>query len=137
MGGTEFPLILCLMCGFSALVDGAIYFPNGSLQGSSCQGIFLRPLPPMSCPHCETQSTPTFPGDSTRPAGRVYSDSFCVPALFWDPVHMEYCVNPQRVESLLSPVLWSSCAQNLLVFNAKCSRCPSCQCQTSGPENLM
>ena len=44
---------------------------------------------------------------------------------------MKTCVCLPNVESLFPPVLWSSCSQTSLAFNAKCSRGSSSQCQTS------
>ena len=47
--------------------------------------------------------------------------SYADTALCWVPVYMRTCVHPPRVEFLFHPALWSSCTQDLLVFNVKCS----------------
>ena len=48
-------------------MDGARFFQNGHLQGSSHQWLFPRLLPPMSFPQSKSQPLPVFPGNSPRP----------------------------------------------------------------------
>ena len=92
------------------------------------------------CPHSELQLTPTTPGDPPVPTGKS-SPGFCgVTALCWVPVHVKSCVHPLRVESLLPPVLWSSCTvggptdeQN----KTQCSGGSYSWCQTLRLEKLM
>ena len=59
----------------------------------------LGPLPPVSCPHSEPQPTSAFAGDPPRLISRSDPDSYGIPALPWDPVHIKPCVFPSRVES--------------------------------------
>ena len=49
---------LCLDWGFSALMNGARFFQNGSLQKSSCWWLFQGPKPPMSYPYSEPRPPP-------------------------------------------------------------------------------
>ena len=87
----------------------------------------------MSFPHNESQLPPVFPGKLPRSTGSSESDSYGTSTLFWDPVHIKTYVCPSRMDSLFPPILWSSCAQALLAFNAKCSS----QYQTPRHGNLM
>ena len=66
--------------------------------------------------------TPAFPVGPPRTAVRFDPDSHGDVALPWDPVHVKVCVHLLRMGSPFPPVLWSSCAQAPLAFNAKCSR---------------
>lgn len=92
----------------------------------------------MLCPHKEPQLPPAFLGFPPRPTGRSDPGSPGVPALPWDPVHMESHLCPPRVESLFPPVLWSSCTHiPTLAFNAKCSGGSFSQCQAPRLGNLM
>lgn len=62
-------------------------------------------------------------------AGWSGPDCNAVPALPWDPVHMQPCMHTLRLDSLFSPSLWSSCHQAMLAFNAPCSGLCSSHCQ--------
>ena len=73
-------------------------------------------LPPQ-----QATFTPVFPGDLPRTAVRFDPDSYGDFALPWDPVHVKICVCLLRMGSPFPPVLWSSCAQAPLAFNARCS----------------
>ena len=88
-------------------------------------------------PPNERQSPPVFPGDPPRTAVRSDPDSCGVSALPWDLVYMKDCVYLSRIRSLFLPVLWSSCAQVPLAFNAKCSGGSFSQCQIPRHGDLM
>ena len=106
-------------------------------RGPLANTYYLEPLPSVFCPLSEPQQPPAFPGDPPSPADRSDPDSYGVPALPWDPEHLKPCVHPLRMEYLFPTVLWSSCAQALLAFNAKCSGGSSSQYQTPSLGNLM
>ena len=72
-------------------------------------------------PSQQAAFTPVFPGCPPRTAVRFDPDSYGDLALPWDPVHVKVCVCLLRMRSLFPPVLWSSCAQAPLAFNARCS----------------
>ena len=87
--------VCCLTWGFSALMSGARFFQNGSLQGSSCQLLFLQ------------QDTTTLhsPKRPSKTTGGPDPDFCGVPAFPWDPVDRKPYVCPPTVESLSpSPV---------------------------------
>ena len=73
-------------------------------------------LPPQQPPF-----TPVFPGGPPRIAVWFDPDSYGDFALPWDPVHMKVCVHLLRMVFPFPSVLWSSCAQALLSFDARCS----------------
>ena len=73
-------------------------------------------------PSQQATFTPVFPGCPPRTAVRFDPDSYGDLALPWDPVHVKVCVHLLRMGSPFPPVLWSSCAQAPLAFNARCSR---------------
>ena len=127
--------ICCLSWGFSALMGGVWFFQNGHLWR-----VFADDYSQYHCLYCPSSTAshccPVFPGDPQRSAGRSDPDSCGVSALSWDPVYMKACVRPLRVEYLFPPVLWSCCAQALLVFSVSCSRVSTCQCQMPGLGNL-
>ena len=92
-------------------------------------GLFHQcPSPPPH--HSEPQPTPDSPGDSPRFVGTPSPGSYGVTALCWVSVYMKPCVCRPRVESLLPPVVRSSCIQALLAFKAKCFGDSSSGCQT-------
>ena len=66
--------------------------------------------------------TPVFPGCPPSTAVRFDPDTYGDLALPWDPVHVKVRVHLLRMGSPFPPVLWSSCTQAPLVFNARCSR---------------
>ena len=66
--------------------------------------------------------TPVFPGGPPRTAVRFDADSYGNFALPWDPVHIKICLYLLRMGSPFPPVLWSSCTQASLAFNARCSQ---------------
>ena len=88
-------------------------------------------------PSQQATFTPVFPGCPPRTAVRFDPDSYGDFALPWDPVHVKVCVHLLRMGSLFPPVLWSSCAQAPLAFNARCSRGSFSQCQIPTHESLM
>ena len=81
--------------------------------------------------------TPVFPGCPPRTAVRFDPDSYGDLALPWDPVHVKVHVHLLRMGSPFPPVLWSSCIQASLAFNARCSRGSFSQCQIPTCEGLM
>ena len=89
-------------------------------------------LPPQ-----QATFTPVFPGCPPRTAVRFDPDSLGDFALPWDSVHVKVCVRLLRMGSPFPPVLWSSCAQAPLTFNARCSRGSFSQCQIPTHESLM
>ena len=72
--------------------------------------------------------TPYFPRRSTRTAVRSNPYSYGAFALPWDPLHMNDRVHLLRMESPFPPVLWISCTQAPLAFNARCSGGSFSQC---------
>ena len=83
------------------------------------------------CPHSEPNSTHHPPGDSLSTAVRSAPGSYGVTVLLYILVHKKPCVCSPRGVSFL-PVLWSSCAEALLTFKARCSGGSSSWCQTPG-----
>ena len=73
-------------------------------------------------PSQQATFTPVFPGCPPRTAVRFDSDSYGDFALPWEPVHVKVCVHLLRMGSPFPPVLWCSCTQVPLAFNARCSR---------------
>ena len=88
-------------------------------------------------PSQQTTFTPVFPGCPPRTVVRFDPDSLGDFALPWDSVHVKVCVHILRMGSLFPPVLWSSCVQAPLAFNAKCSGGSFSQCQISTHGSLM
>ena len=88
-------------------------------------------------PSQQAAFTPVFPGCPPRTAVRFDPDSYGDFALPWDPVHVKVCVRLLRMGSPFPPVLWSSCTQAPLAFNARCSRGSFSQCQIPTRESLM
>ena len=88
-------------------------------------------------PSQQATFTPVFPGCPQRTAVRFDPDSYGDFALPWDPVHTKVCACLLRMGSPFSPVLWSSCAQDPLAFNARCSKGSFSQCQIPAHECLM
>jgi len=72
-------------------------------------------------PSQQATFTPVFPWCPPRTAVRFDLGSCGDLALPWDLVHMKVCVCLLRMGSPFPPVLWSSCAQAPLAFNARCS----------------
>ena len=71
-----------------------------------------------------------------RTAVRFDPDSHGDVALPWDPVHVKVRVHLLRMVSPFPPVLWSSCAQAPLAFNARCPGDSFFQYQIPGHEDL-
>ena len=88
-------------------------------------------------PSQQATFTPVFPGCPPRTAVRFDPDSYGDFALLWDPVPMKVCVHLLRMGSPFPPVLWISCTQAPLAFNARCSRGSFYQCQIPTFEGLM
>ena len=89
-------------------------------------------LPPQ-----QSTFTPVFPGCPPRTAVRFDPDSYGDFALPWNPVHVIICVCLTRMGSPFPPVLWSSCTQAPLAFNARYSRGSFSPCQIPTWESLM
>ena len=66
--------------------------------------------------------TPVFPGCPPRTAVRFDPGAYRDLTLPRDSVHMKVRVCLLQMGSPFPPVLWSSCAQAPLAFNARCSR---------------
>ena len=96
------------------------------------KSIASKVLPPK-----QATSTPVFPGCPPRTAVRFDPDYLGEFALPWDSVHVKVCVHLLRMGSPFPPVLWSSCAQAPLTFNARCSRGSFSLCQIPTREGLM
>ena len=149
MGGALFPpcwlfSLRCSSTGAYRLLGGTrSHLQNDSLLGSSCLWLFPGPLLPVSCPRSEPQPTPKsswdYPQHTPHRDPQIDSgwDSYRVTALPWDLVYMKYCVCSPRVESLFTPVLWSSFSQAPLAFKAKCHGGSCSWCQTPRLGNLM
>ena len=88
-------------------------------------------------PSQQATFTPVFPGCPPRTAVRFDPDSYGDFALPWDPVHVKVCVHLLRMGSPFPPVLWSSCTQAPLAFNARCSGGSFSQCQIPTRGSLM
>lgn len=84
-----------------------------------------------------SHSTPAFPGDPPKPAGMSYPNSNDVPSLPLDPLHMKPHLHSPRMEALFHTVLWKSCIQAQLAFNAKCSWGFSSWCMSPRLGNLL
>ena len=87
-------------------------------------------------PSQQATFTPVFPGGLQE----LQSGLTQIPMetdLPWGPVHVNICVHLLRMGSPFPPVLWSSCAQALLAFNARCSRGSFSQCRIPTRESLM
>ena len=88
-------------------------------------------------PSQQATFTPVFPGGPPRTAVSFDPDSYGVFALPLHPVHVKVCVCLLRMGSRFPPVLWNSCTQAPLAFNARCSRGSFSQCQIPTGEGLM
>ena len=91
----------------------------------------------MACPQSREQPPLAFPGDPLRPVGKSDPDSYRVPALPWDLVHMKPCVHSPVVESLCAPVHWTSCTQCPVELQCQILWGSSSQCQTPSLWNLL
>ena len=116
-------------------MSGTKLFPNGSLWEISHRWLFLVTSTSNILP--SEQATTDLSCPRRKTAGRSDPDSCGVPALPWDPVQVKPCAHPPKVESVFTPVLWSSCTQAWLTVNIKCSRGSSSQCQSPRLGNLM
>ena len=88
-------------------------------------------------PSQQATFTPVFPGCPPRTAVRFDADSYGDLALPWDPVHVKVHARLLRMGSPFPPVLWSSCAQAPLAFNARYSGGSYSQCQIPTRGSLM
>lgn len=118
--------ILCLLIGRALfpplfVVWLGLLIPDGWGQFFQTDGLWgahtdysLGPPPSVVLPRSELQSTPAFQGDPAAPTGTSDPDSYGVPALPWDPLHVKPCVCPLSAVSV-SAVLWSSYTQAALL----------------------
>ena len=103
----------------SWLMGGARLSQNGHLQREAWLLNIPESFASNVLPSQQATFTPGFPGCPPRTAVRFDSDSHGDFALPWDPVHMKVHVRLLRMGSPFPPVLWSSCAQAPLAFNAR------------------
>ena len=135
-----------------AVIPPGLLFALGLLSTDGWGQIFLKWPPPekgtaaeyslelclsMSFPHNKPHSPLLTPGCPPRTAVRFDPDSYGDLALPWDPVHVKVCVCLLRMGSPFPPVLWCSCSQAPLAFNARCSRGSFSQCQIQAHEGLL
>ena len=102
-------------------------------RGPHVNDYSLGPLASVSCPHCEPELTPISP---LRPTDRFRLDPYWVPAMLWNPVHVKSCMLSPIATSLFTSLLWNSCTQALLDFNAECSWISSSPCKIPRLDNL-
>jgi len=128
-----------------AVIPPRLLFAMGLLSANGWGQIFPKWPPPEECmlmdipksfasnalPPQEATFTPTFPGGPPRTAVRFDPDSYGDFALPWDRVHLKVCVCLLGMGSPFPSVLWSSCTQAALSFNASCSGGSFSQCQIS------
>ena len=119
------------------LTGGARFSQNGPLQRKALLLNIPQSFAFTVLPSQQSTFTPVFPGCPPRTAVRFDPDSYGDLTLPWAPVHMKVHVHLLRMGSLFPPVLWSSCTQAPLAFNAKCSRGSFSQCQIPTREGLM
>ena len=84
---------------------------------------------PNVLPSQQATFTRVFPGCPPRTAVRFNPDSYGDLTLPWGPVYMKVRVHLLRMRSPFPPVLWSSCAQGPVAFNARCSGGSFSDCQ--------
>ena len=119
------------------LMSGARFSQNGHLQRKAWLLNIPKSFASNVLPSQQATFTPVFPGCPPRTAVRFDPDSYGDFALPWDPVHVKVCVCLLRMGSPFPPVLWSSCTQAPLAFNARCSGGSFSQCQISKCGGLM
>ena len=120
------------------LTDGVARFSqNGHLQRKAWLLNIPKSFASNVLPPQQATFTPVFPGGPPRTAVRFDPDSSGDLALPWDPAHVKVCVCLLRMGSPIPPVLWSSCAQALLAFNARRSRGSFSQCRIPTGEGLL
>ena len=126
-----------------AVIPPGLLFGLGLLSADWCGQIFPKRPPPEkhrlmnipksfvsnAFPHHKPLSHPFFPECPIRTAVRSDQDSYGDFAFPWDPVHVKVCARLSGMGSPFPPVLWSSCTQAPLVFNARCSCGFFSQCQ--------
>ena len=103
------------------------WWPLGELMAINIPWSLHHQCP---CPHSEPRLCPASLGDPPWPTGTSSPGSRGITAFCWIPVHVKSCVCLPRMESLFSPVLWSSSTQVSLAFKAKCYGGSSSFCQT-------
>ena len=99
--------VCCLAWSFSVLMDGARLFQNGTTaaSGEITPMIILRTSASSVLPSQQATATPALPGNSPRSAGGPNPDSYGVPALPWDPVHVKPCaLSKSRISVSPSPM---------------------------------
>ena len=137
MGGAVIPPGLLFALGLLGADGWGQIFPKWPPPEKGTLLNIPKSLASNVLPSQQATFTPVFPGGPPRTAVRFDPDSYGDFALHWDPVHVKVCVCLLRMGSPFPPVLWSSCAQAPLAFNARCSRGSSSQCQIPAREGLM
>ena len=118
-----------LLFALGLLSGGATFSQNGHLQRKATAE-YSRELC-LQCPSLTTRHIPP------RTAVRFDLGSYGDLALPWDPVHVKVHVCLLRMGSPFPPVLWSSCTQAPLAFNARSSRSSFYHCQIPTGESFM
>ena len=111
----------CLAWGFSAAEGWGQIFPKLPPPEKGMLMDIPKSFASNALPPQQATFAPVFPGGPPRTAVRFDSDSYGDFALPWDPVHVKFHVCLLRMVSPFPPVLWSSCTQAPLAFNARCS----------------
>ena len=124
--------------GFSALTDrwGQI-FPKWPPPEKGTLLNIPESFASNDLPSQQATFTPLFPGGPPGTVVRFDPDSCGDFALPWDPVHVKVCVRLLGMGSLFPRVLWSSCTQAPLAFNARCFGGSFSQCQIPTRRSLM
>lgn len=98
--------------------------------GAHADEYSLGPLSQMFWLYSEIQTACISLGEPPRPRGGSATASYRVIYLSSDSTHVKYCVHLPKVEPLFPSVLWSSCTQASLTFDAKYFEGSFSQCQT-------
>ena len=137
MGGALFPPRSLFGLGLLSPGGWGQIFPKCLLLEEYMLMLIPKTIASNVLPPQPATVPPVCSGDPPRTAVRSDPDSCGVSALPWDLVYMKDCVYLSRIRSLFLPVLWSSCAQVPLAFNAKCSGGSFSQCQIPRHGDLM
>jgi len=118
-----------------AVIPPGLFFGLGLLSVEGWGQIFPKWPPPEKCmlmnipksfvsnvlPPQQATFTTVFAGYPPRTTVRFNPNSYGDFALPWDPTNVNFCVCLLIIGSPFPPVLWSSCTQAPLAFNARCS----------------
>lgn len=136
-GGAVIPSGLLFALGLLSADLVGPYFPKMATSGERQLLNIPESFAFNVLPSQQATFTPVFPGCLPRTAVRFDPDSYGYFALLWDPVHVKVRVHLLRMGSPFPSVLWSSCAQAPLAFNARYSRGSFSQCWIPTREGLM